>query len=194
MRNNLFYSVKQAVKYWWVSPIIGLIAIFLGVWCIANPGATLVMLGILFAVGFLFSGIFEIIFAVSNKNNLNGWGWTLASGIIDILFGILLLAIPLGTIAILLLLVGFWVMFQSIWSIGTAIKLQRSGFRDWGWTLAFGILGVILAFILIINPLFAAEFIVYLLALALMFYGIMRIYLGFRLRNLHKGMEELDKD
>lgn len=192
MRNDLFYSVKKAVKFWWISPLIGLIAIILGFWCIADPLSTLVIIGALFIAGFLVSGVFEIIFAVSNRNTLKGWGWTLASGIIDIAFGLLLLAIPIGTIAVLLFLVGFWVMFQSIWLIGSAIELQRNNVKGWGWTLTSGILGMILAFILIANPGFAAGFIVYLLAFSLMMYGIIRIYHGFKLRNLHKEMEKLE--
>lgn len=194
MKNDLFYSVKQAVKYWWISPIIGIIAIVLGFWCIVDPLSTLVVIGALFIAGFLVSGIFEIIFAISNRNTLKGWGWTLASGIIDILFGLLLLAIPMGTIAALLFLVGFWVMFQSIWLIGTSIELQRNSIKGWGWPLAGGILGIIFAFILIANPAFAAGFVVYLLAFSLLLYGAIRIYYGFRLRNLHKEIEEMEKD
>lgn len=193
MENDFLSSVKQAVKYWWVSPIIGIIAIILGVWCLTNPGATLEVLGTLFIAAFLISGLFEIIFAISNKDNLKGWGWTLASGIIDILFGLLLLAIPLGTIAVLLFFVGFWIMFQSIWGIGSAIDLQRSGIKGWGWILALGILGLILSFILIVNPVFAAEFIIYLFAITLLFYGIMRIYYGIRLRSIHKDIEKKEK-
>ena len=192
MKNDFFFSVKQAVKYWWVSPIIGIIAIILGFWCIANPGETLAVLGALFIAGFLASGIFEIIFAISNKNTLKGWGWTLASGIIDILFGLILLAIPLSTIAALLFFVGFWIMFKSIWSISSSIELQRNGIKGWGWLLAYGILGLILSFVLIVNPIFAATFIIYLLAFALLSYGIMRIYLGFRLRSVHKVFDDLD--
>ncbi|NDV78442.1 HdeD family acid-resistance protein [Dysgonomonas sp. 511] len=192
MKNDFFYSVKQRVKYWWISPIIGVIAILLGIWCIANPAGALTILGAFFVAGFLVSGLFEIVYALSNKNILKGWGWTLASGIIDILFAILLLAIPLGTITILLFLVGFWVMFQSIWAIGMSIDLQRSGIKGWGWTLAFGILGLILSFILVTNPVFAAEFIIYLMAFALFFYGAMRIYFGFKMRSVHKDIEKME--
>jgi uncharacterized membrane protein HdeD (DUF308 family) len=194
MRNDLFYSVKKAVKYWWISPIIGLIAIILGIWCIADPLLTLVVIGALFIAGFLISGAFEIIFAISNRNTLKGWGWTLTSGIIDIAFVLLLLAIPIGTIAVLLFFVGFWIMFQSIWLIGSSIELQRNSIRGWGWTLTSGIFGIILAFILIANPRFAAGFIVYLLTLSLLMYGIIRIYHGFKLRNLHKEIEKFEEN
>lgn len=192
MKNDLFFSVRQAVKYWWVSPLVGIIAIILGLWCIGNPGETLAVLGALFIAGFLVSGIFEIFFSILNKKILKGWGWTLASGIINILFGLILLSIPIGTIAVLLFLVGFWVMFQSIWSISSSIELQRNGIKGWGWLLAFGILGLILSFILIVNPVFAATFIIYLLSFTLLSYGIMRIYLGFKLRSVHKVFDDLD--
>ncbi len=193
MENNLFYSVKKAVKYWWISPIIGLISIFLGFWCIINPLSTLTIIGALFIASFIVTGIFEIIFAISNRNTLTGWAWTLVSGIIDLIFGFLLLAIPIGTITALLFFVGFWVMFQSIWLIGSAIELQRSGIKGWGWTLASGILGLILAFILIANPVFAAGFIIYLFALSLFMYGATRIYHGFKLRSLHKEIENIEE-
>lgn len=193
MKNYFLSSVKKAVKYWWISPIIGVIAIILGVLCLANPLTTLSMLAALFVAGFLISGLFEVVFAISNREVLNGWGWTLASGIISILFGLILLAMPIETMTVLLFFVGFWAMFQSIWAIGSAIELQRSGIKGWGWVLAFGILGLIFSFILITNPLFAAGFIIYLFAFILLTYGFVRIFYGFRLRSIHKELEDMDK-
>lgn len=194
MKNYFLSSVKKAVKYWWISPIIGVIAIILGVLCLANPLTTLSMLAAIFVAGFLISGLFEVVFAISNREVLNGWGWTLASGIISILFGLILLAMPIETMTVLLFFVGFWAMFQSIWAIGSAIELQRSGIKGWGWVLAFGILGLIFSFILITNPLFAAGFIIYLFAFILLTYGFVRIFYGFRIRTIHKELEKMDKE
>lgn len=193
MKNYILSSVKKAVKYWWISVLVGAIAVILGVWSLANPGTTLGVLAALFVAGFLVSGLFSIIFAVSNKDILNGWGWTLASGIVDILFGMILLAAPIETIAVLLFFVGFWVMFQSIWGIGASIELQRSGVKGWGWTLALGILGLILAFILITNPIFAAGFIIYLFAFSLLCYGFMRIFYGIRLKSIHNELKDVEE-
>lgn len=186
MKNDLFYSVKQAVQHWWISVIIGIVSIGLAVWCIADPLKTLVIIGAIFVSGFFVSGIFEIFFAVANRNTLKGWGWMLVRGLIDIIFGLLLLAIPMGSIAALLFLVGFWIMFQSFWLIGTSIELRRNEINGWGWTMLSGVIGIILSFILIANPVFAAGFIIYLLSLSLLCYGLVRIYIGFKLRNIHK--------
>lgn len=195
MRNDLFYSARKAVKHWWVSVLIGLLAVALGIWCLMTPISTLVALTLVFAVTFFVSGLFEIIFAFANKKVLKGWGWTLVSGIIDLIFGLILIAMPVQIIAIVLTyFVGFWVMFQSIWAIGTAAELQRNGVKGWGWLMALAILGVIMAFVFIMSPAFTTGFIIALISISFISYGIFRIYLGIKLRSLHKELEEIEKD
>lgn len=195
MKNDLFYSAKKAVKFWWVSILIGLLALALGIWFIFTPLTTLVALAIVFAAAFLVSGIFEIIFAISNKNVLKGWGWTLASGIIDLMFGLILIAMPIDVLTLLLAyFVGFWVMFQSIWAIGTSAELQRNGVKGWGWLMALAILGVIMSFIFIMSPVFATGFIIALVSISFISYGCFRIYLGCKLKSLHNEMEKYEKD
>lgn len=194
MKNDLFYSVKQAVKHWWVSLLIGLLAIGLGIWCIVSPWATISALAIVFAINFLVSGIFEIIFAFSNKNTLKGWGWTLVSGVIDLLFGFILISMPPAAIALVLsYFIGFWLMFQSIWGIGSAAELQRNGVKGWAWLMALAIVGVLMSFLFIMSPALTSGFIVSLVSISFIAYGTFRIYLGIRLKSLHKDIEELDQ-
>lgn len=189
MRNELFQATKQAVKHWWVSLLIGILSIILAMWCLTAPTTTLAVLGVIFVVGFLIAGISEIAFALANRNTSHGWGWTLASGIIDILFALILMTTPVGTIETLIFFVGFWTMFQSIWGIGSAIELQKSGINGWGWALLLGILGLIFSFILITNPVFAADFIIYMLSFTLLFYGLLRIFFAFKLKSIGKKIE-----
>ncbi|MDR2039922.1 MAG: DUF308 domain-containing protein [Bacteroidales bacterium] len=189
---NLIHSVKQAVKYWWVSLLVGILALILGIWSIATPDVTLVALTYVFIFAFFISGILEIVFAISNREIHSGWGWTLASGIIDLLFGILLLALPLPLITtILIYFVGFWILFRSIWAIGDSVQLQRFGVKGWGWLLAFAILSIIFSFFFLISPMFGGVFIVAFVSVAFISYGIFRIYLSIKLRSLHKDVEKI---
>jgi len=57
---------------------------------------------------------------------------------------------------------------------------------DWGWLLFIGITGVISAFIMIWNPVFAGLTIVAYTAVAFLSIGIFQIYLSFRLKKLNK--------
>lgn len=192
MKNDLLNSFQKAIRYWWISMIVGIIAAILGVWCLFQPMITLVTLSVLFVVGFIIGGVFEIVFAIANKEGMRGWGWTLASGIISVLFGLLLLSKPITTLAAMLFFVGFWLMFQSLWSIGTSVDLQMMKIKGWGWLLTFGVLGLILSFFLILNPTFAAGFIVYLMSLTLFCYGLLRVFFGVKLRSLNKRIKELE--
>lgn len=190
MENDLMYAARAAVKNWWLSLVIGILSLGLGILFLAKPLDALITLAILFVAGFLVSGLFEIIFAISNKNSLNGWGWTLAGGIIDLLLGILLLFTPGITPIIMAYFVGFWIMFQSIWGIGMACDLQKLGVKDWGWLLALAIIGIIFSFIFIMSPVFATGFIVAMAVIAFIVYGIFRIYLGFRLKSIKNNYSE----
>lgn len=194
MKNDLFYSTKQAVKYWWVSILVGILAVLVGIWCISTPLTTIVALAMVFAAIFLISGISQIVFAISNNKLLKAWGWTLVSGIIDLIFGIILVAMPIEVTTLMLTyFVGFWVMFQSILGIGTSVELQRNGIKGWGWLLALAILGVLMSFIFILSPIFTTGFIVAIVSISFISYGIFRVYLGFKLRSLHKHMDEIEK-
>ena len=195
MNSPFLNSVRNKVKNWWISLVIGILAIILGVWCIATPDSTLMALSYLFIIAFLVSGVFEIIFAVSNRNIFIGWGWSLASGICELLLGVLLLILPLPLITgMLVFLVGFWILFRSLWTIGEACLLQRMEVKGWGWLLALGILCVLFSFFFLASPLFSAMFIVIFVGIALIFYGIFRVYHGIGLRNLYKDIKDIDKD
>ncbi|NLA48695.1 MAG: hypothetical protein GX876_04440 [Bacteroidales bacterium] len=184
---ELFIKLKRKVKHWWISLLVGILALILAVWALVTPIETLTVMIYVFIIMFFISGISDIGFAMVNRNAMRGWGWGLMNGILEVIFGIILLIIPATLlITILLYLIGFWVLFRSVWSVGEAIELQIIGIRGWGWLLALGILGIIASIIFIISPVFAGIFVVALISLALMFYGIFRIYLAFGLRRINK--------
>ncbi len=187
MKNEIVVTVQRAARNWWVSVLIGVLALALGIWCLFAPGATLAALSLVFVVGFIISGILEIVFAVTNRG-LDGWGWSLAGGIVDLLIGIALAVLPLAVITVVLIwFVGFWLLIRSILGIGMAADLHRWGVR--GWLLAVAILGVVAAFLFFLSPAFGGGTIVWLAACAFVFYGIFRIWLGVRLYSLHRNVE-----
>lgn len=192
MENELVKSAKSAVKNWWISLLIGLLSVGLGIWCLFAPGSTLIALTVLFVINFLVGGVFEIIFAISNRK-MQGWGFTLAGGIIDLLFGIFLFILPpFATTVTLILFVGFWILFRSIWAIGVSVDLQRLGVKGWGWLLALAILGILFAVLFILNPAFGAGYIVAFAAMSFVFYGAFRIYLAFKLKSFRKDVKKVE--
>ncbi len=188
MKNSLSRTAQEAVKNWWISIIIGILSLILGFIFIYQPFDALATLVIFFVIGFFIAGIFEIVFALSNKDYITGWGWSLVIGIIDILLGILLVSTPLLTPIAMIYFFGFWVMFQSIWGIGISVDLQQIGAKGWVWLLILSILGVLCSFVFLLSPSIAPGFIISMAAVAFFVYGIFRIYLGIRLKSLKNEM------
>jgi Uncharacterized conserved protein len=181
-------SMKKAVKNWWVSLLVGILAIIMGIWCFTSPGASLAGMTYVFVFGFLIGGILDICFAVSNRNHMYGWGWELAGGILEILLGIMLLVLPTPFITgILVYMVGFWILFRSIWGIGESCQLQILGIKGWGWTLALSIISLLFSFVYLLSPGFGKGiFVVALVGCSMLAYGIFRIVMAFKLRQIGK--------
>jgi len=186
MENHLLSSFKKAIKHWWVSLLVGIIAIALGIWCMFTPLTTFAALTIVFVVSFFVGGISEIAFSLANKDSMKNWGWTLAVGIIDLIFAIILLANMELAPLMLCYLIAFWIMLQAIWGIGMSLDLQAIKNSGWGWLLALSILGLFASFLLLFQPAVAGLFAAYIIAFAFLAYGILRIYLAFRLKSLEK--------
>jgi uncharacterized membrane protein HdeD (DUF308 family) len=80
------------------------------------------------------------------------WWVTLIAGIAMIFVGLLLLAAPAATTALLVQVLGWYWLVDGILRL-VSIFIDRSG---WGWKLCMGILGIILGIAVIQHPLWSA--------------------------------------
>ena len=100
----------------WVWTIVqGVVSVLAGVIALIWPGVT--ALTLLFVVAFwaIVLGIGEIGGAfASSKSGSNVWGWTLAAGILNVIFGVLLLIWPASGILTLIWLVGIFTLAGGI--------------------------------------------------------------------------------
>lgn len=177
-------TVQQSVTNWWLILLAGILLIGFGVWVIASPVVSYISISKVLAFCILATGIFEIIFALVNFKSIESWGWVLVSGLIDFSIGGYLFLYPLITMVILPIIVGLWLLFRGALSIANAIDLRAYGFNEWGWVLFAGILIVILAFVILTNPIFGVINIIIWTACAFIWAGVFRIILALKLRKL----------
>ena len=185
MSHQFFKTAQNAVKHWYLPLIIGIAFIALSVWVFQTPIESIKTLGIFFSLTFLVSGLFEIIFAVVNRHELDNWIWTLMLGIISLILGFILLDNPVLTMKVLGLYIGFLALFRSLSAISTAIDLKRYGVPDWKNILLIGILGAIFSTILIWNPAFAGLTLVFWLGLAILALGVINVLVALKLKRVH---------
>ncbi len=184
-------SIKDAIKQWYIPLLVGVFFVIVSIVAFVRPDITFSALSIIFALSFLLGGLSEIIFSISNRKQLDNWGWSLAFGIITFIVGVLLVISPSLSEATLALYIGFVFLFRSIATIGFAMDIKKYGNKNWGGLLVLGILGALFSFILIWNPIFAGLSAVILTGLNFLFAGLFSIYLALELRKLNKKIQRI---
>ena len=77
-------------KYWWTLIVVGLLMIPCGLWLWTQPALGYEVLSMLLGWLLILFGIVQLIVSSNVKQKVQGWGWWLAGGIIDILIGFIL--------------------------------------------------------------------------------------------------------
>lgn len=195
---SILQKTTNAVKYWWMPLIIGIMFIIAGIWTITMPVASFVALAIFFAAFMFVSGIFNLIFAISNRADIEDWGWHLAGAIFDFVVGAILFFHPPLTMAVLPYLVAFYFMFKGFATFGFAFDMKRYGDSRWGWLLFSGAISILLAVMIIFNPTLGGLTIVIFTAMAFFSLGLFNIVLSLGLKkiknkgqDMKEGLEEL---
>ena len=182
MPPTIFKEIKEAVKYWWLLLLTGLILVAVGIWVFASPAAAYLSLSILFGASIFSVGFFETIFAISARRSLAGWGWTFGGGLLDIVIGAYLLTYPAVTMAIFPFVLGFWLLFRGFSAIGFSFDIRSYGDLNWGWFLVFAIGTIFFAFMILAVPAFGVANIIAWTGLSVIFAGVFRIILALRLK------------
>lgn len=187
-------TVNNAIKYWYIFLIIGILFAALGLYVFATPLKSFITLALFFSLSFIFSGLSEIMFASFNRKEVDNWGWILASGVISMLLGIIMTVRPEISMATLPFYIGFIVLFRSFMAISTAIDLQNYDSSNYNGLLLLGFLGLIFSFVMLWNPVFAGMTLVFWTGAALLSIGIYNIFLAFKLRRIHKTHQEISDE
>ena len=168
IRAGIAHSVRD---HWFMYLIEGIALLVLGILAAAMPGIASLAATVLFGWILLFAGAVILIAAVRGRNAPGFW-WSLFSGIIGIVAGLLLLIRPMrGVLTLTIVLIAF-LLAQGVISILYAVEHRRQQSGRWGWILASGIVDLVLGILLLMGfPGTAVWALGLLLAIKLMFGG-----------------------
>jgi uncharacterized membrane protein HdeD (DUF308 family) len=91
----------------------------------SDPLVAILLLAIWIGVGFIFRGVATTVSAISEPA-LPGRGWQIFLGVISLLAGMVMIASPFESIAILTLVVGIWLVVIGVFEIVSSFAI-RSG-------------------------------------------------------------------
>ena len=180
-----------SIKNWWLYLVIGILLVLGSIYVFMTPLASFVSLALVFSMLMLFDGIGTIITSITNKDNIKGWGWHLAIGIIGTFIGISLVSNPGITMVILPFYIGFWTLMKGSMLIGISFDMKSNNSGSWVMMLVLGLLVAIVAMMMILNPFLGASVIVNLAGMTLLMTGIALIILSFKLHDIKEGIGNL---
>ncbi|EUA35194.1 hypothetical protein I552_5983 [Mycobacterium xenopi 3993] len=90
-----------------------------------DPLIAILLLAIWIGVGFIFRGVATSISAISDPN-LPGRGWAIFLGVVSLLAGIVMIASPFESLAILTLIVGIWLVVIGVFEIVSSFGIRSA--------------------------------------------------------------------
>lgn len=167
-------------RYWWMVALRGLLLLLLGLAAVLWPGATLTVLVLWIGAGFLVNGVLALAAAIAGRD-VEGRGWLILEGVLGIVAGILTFLYPGITGLVLLWLVAGWAIVSGMLQIAAAVQFRKVIRGEWMLALA-GVLAIAFGVLLIARPGAGLLTLALLIGWFAIFYGVVLMALGFRLR------------
>lgn len=170
-------------EHWKLFLAEGIVLFILGLLAIIVPPIATIAVEVLIGWLLLMSGVVGLI-ATFRMHNAPGRGWSLASAVLGIVAGIVLLAWPLSGAVSLTMILTVFLVLEGVVSILYALEHKRELSGRWGAMLFSGVVDLILAGIIFAGlPGTAAWAIGLLVGINLVFGGSALIAMALHARN-----------
>jgi uncharacterized membrane protein HdeD (DUF308 family) len=113
----IFLSIQEHDDYsnWWVMLLAGLVSVAAGIAMFVWPGITSKILLYVIAVWAIALGILELVLAIDLRREIEGEWALLLSGVLSVVFGILVIVYPVaGALSILWMIGLFAILFGAL--------------------------------------------------------------------------------
>jgi uncharacterized membrane protein HdeD (DUF308 family) len=136
--------------HWRVFLIEGIVLLLLGIIAVIVPPIATLTIEILIGWLLLASGIIGLI-STFRMHGAPGFGWSLASALIAVTAGIILLTWPLSGTVSLTLVLAIFLLFEGVFSIILSLNHRRGFSSRWSMLLFSGVVDIGLAVIIFVG-------------------------------------------
>lgn len=143
-------SVYHGTK--WSLIVRGLLGLAIGIVIFARPLESVAALALVIAIWALVDGIVNISRSFQLRGIAPHWWVLLLAGIVSVVFGIAAFAYyPALSLAFAVLWSAWWLLSGGAIAIYLALR-ERKAHLSWGWTMAGGVLGVVVGVFALMYP------------------------------------------
>ena len=189
LATNLASDARALVKRtWWVFLIGGIAAVIFGILAFMKPGIALMVLAMFFAAWILVDGVSNLIGSFQNRDK-DGWWIMLLIGILGICVGGFALFNPPVSMLALIYLVAFQAILLGVFLLMLGYKVRAATEKEWILYVT-GALSVLFGILVIMQPEAGGVTIVYMVAGWAILIGLLKIYFGFKIKNIPDAIGE----
>lgn len=116
------FSGAEAHRLW--LGISGLLLIVLGVILIRHLHLTVAVIGLTVGIGWIVQGLSAVAVAFAGDGQVSR-GWWLFFGIVSVIGGIVITAVPVGSVTALAVLVGIWFIVEGLFEMVQALVVRN---------------------------------------------------------------------
>ena len=193
MENNYSKTSEQPIGRWWLSIIVGLVAIAAGVIVFINPVASYLAIAMWLGVAVFLSGIFSLVQCFSTDNSFVRNVWVVIAAVVDIIIGVALMFNTLFTVVLLPILFGIWLLCRGGVLLIQGMDLRGFRVRNAGWVILGAIVMIAVSLVVLLMPQsVGVEAVIIFIGIAFIAYGISAIMLGFKLYDVSEKMKSVN--
>jgi uncharacterized membrane protein HdeD (DUF308 family) len=105
--------------------LLGVLSIIIGLWAIRHAVLTLVALAVFLGIYWVISGVIDVFMALVHRGTQNR-GWTVFTGILSVVAGLIVLAWPGLTLLTLAIILGIWLLIFGVMEMMAGWRLRQA--------------------------------------------------------------------
>lgn len=170
-------------RVWYLTLVRGLLLLVLGVLAVAAPLRTAWNLALAVGIVVLVEGVVEVVEAFRHRR-AGTFGLHLASGLVAVLFGTVVLAQPGLSLVVLVYTTAFWSILHGVLQLVLALTVRGvpGGARAWG--VVSGVLSAVFGLLLLTQPAAGLAVVTWIVGVWALVAGGALVALAFYLRRI----------
>ena len=186
--HRVYRDAKRATGYWWLSVLLGVVTIAVGVFALASQFNAVSTLVALVGMLLLFAGAVELVLGAA----IQPVSWlAIIAGVASFTLGIVALAWPGLTLVALAFFVGVGLLVWGIYDV--YLSLTDPVVRPRSLALISGIALVALGVFVLAHPITSGVVLGVLVAVFLVVQGVFSFVVGLRMLDAHRAMKRFEK-
>lgn len=178
-------AITELGKKWWLVLVLGALSIVIGVMALNNPVSATATLIMFFGIWLFVSGIGTIVRAISNDTEGSGKALMLISGVLSVILAVIFFnGGIINKVELAAIFMGITFIFRGMAELVAGLSSKGESGR--GWAIFMGIITLLAGIITINNPVASLVTVTQIIAIFLIFSGVMEIVSSFQLRSLAK--------